>query len=507
MPHPTKPTYYLIAALLALPAAAYAAGPNPASTALTIYNDNFAVVRGTIPFTLKAGVNSVTATGITAQVEPSSVILRDLSGHRDLRILEQDYRGDTVSQGLLLYLNEGKTIDFQVAGANGGPPTIVQGKIIRSGYAPGSQNNYNYNSNQSDTTPLIEVNGQLQFGLPGQPLFPALADNSILTPTLEWKIDADQPGPVNAELAYITGGMSWDAAYNLIAPVQGDTLDMTAWVTIDNESGKEFDNAQIKLMAGDVNKIHDNSNGYPRVLGADQVYANAADNSLSTQATEKPLDNYHLYTLPNPTDLQNHETKQVQFLRAPHVQSSEIYVYDGLQLDPNQYQGWGYDNIRSQQDYGTQSAPKVAVEREFVNSEANGLGVPLPAGRVRFYRRDQDGQLEFIGENQIDHTPKGETLRIATGDAFDLTGTRTQTEYTIDNNHDFLDESFSIVLKNARATPANIRVVEHLYRALNWTITTSSDKYAKTDAHTIEFQIIVPPSADKTLTYSAHYTW
>jgi len=377
---------------------------------------------------------------------------------------------------------------------------------VRLSLAP-DYNPYNgYNTNRPSNTPLIEVNGKLEFDLPGTPLFPAFTDDSILSPTLEWTLYTDKPGLLNAELAYITEGITWDAAYNVIASKTGSNLDLTAWVTMDNESGKEFDDARIKLMAGDVNKIKTNRDGAYGEGGA--VYG-LQDNDaiISTRATEKALDEYHLYTLPNATTLRNHETKQVQFLQAGNIASQEVYVYDGLKLDQNQYNGWGYNNIRNQSDYGTESNTKIAIEREFVNSKVNGLGVPLPAGRVRFYRRDDDGQLEFIGEDNIGHTPPDETVKIVTGSAFDIVGNRTQESYSIGNNNTMLDESFLITLNNHKDTAVTVNVVEHLYREKNWTISVHSDPFDKLDAHTIQFKVQVPPNGEKTVTYSAHYSW
>ncbi len=477
--------------------------------ALTIYNENFAVVRDTIPLDLKAGTNQITYTGITSKLEPDSVILNDPTGRRTLSILEQNYRGDTVNQGMLLALNEGKTIDFQVPGVNGAPPTIIEGTIIRSGYRPTDINNNPYyynqyvNQNQFDSTPLVDVDGKLQFSLPGTPLFPSLADDSILKPTLDWSIYSDKAGAFDAELAYITDGITWESAYNVVAPETGSDLDLTAWVTIKNESGKEFDNAHIKLMAGDVNKVQPNNGGYSNF----SIGGPAMAKSINGLATEQALDEYHLYTLPNPTSLQNNETKQVEFLHAGKVASQELYIYDGLQMDPNQYNGWNYSNIRNTTEYGTQSNKKITIERDFVNSQANGLGVPLPAGKVRFYRRDSDGQLEFVGENTIDHTPKDETVKIVTGNAFDVVGSRTQINYSIDNAHDTAEESFSIALTNHKSTPIDITVVEHLYRAETWTIADSSDPYVKKDSNTINFLVNVPAGATKTVTYRVHYTW
>ena len=412
---------------------------------------------------------------------------------------------------MLLSLYEGQTIDFQVQ--HGDQTSIVSGKIIRSGYVPHTEAystfGYQYQQTQQGYAygaagqPIIEVAGKLQFSLPGIPLFPALSDDSILQPTLDWEIVTDHAGPLNAELAYITEGMTWKADYNVVSPEVGDTLDLTGWVTLDNETGKTFDNARIKLMAGDVSKIQ-NQGGYL----ANEAASFGAYRSVSPPTmTEKAFDEYHLYSLANPTTLRDREIKQVEFTRAANVTSKVIYVYDGLQIDPNQYNGWNYDNIRNQPQYGTQSNHKIFAMREFVNSAANGLGIPLPKGRMRFYRRDTDGQLEFIGENDIDHTPKDETIRVYTGNAFDLTGDRTQTNYKLDLQSPFADESFAITLHNHKTTPVEVRVVEHLYRGPNWTITAKTNIFLKTDASTLEFRVSLAPNEEKTINYTVHYTW
>jgi hypothetical protein len=222
-----------------------------AQPALTIYNQNFAVVRDSVPLDLQTGVNTVRYTGATAQVEPDSVILRDPTGKHSLQILEQNYRNDPVSQELLLSLFEGKTIDFEKTRMKDNTETreLISGKIIRSGYVPGGE----------AQQPIIEVNGKLQFSLPGQPRFPDLGDDTVLKPTLNWLLQSDKPGKVDAEVGYVTGGFDWSASYNLVSPEKGDHVDLVGWITMKNESGKTFENAKIKLMAGDVNKIQPQS--------------------------------------------------------------------------------------------------------------------------------------------------------------------------------------------------------------------------------------------------------
>ena len=481
--------------------------------ALTIYNQQFAVVRQKLPLDLKLGVNHVQVADITARLEPDSVILRPLDAGRRLQILEQNYRNDPVSQQLLLSFYEGKTIEFLQTDKDGGTH-VVQGKIVRSGYVshsagiqPNGQPYYQQQGAVAQTggdQPVIEVNGKLQFSLPGQPLFPALADDTVLKPTLAWELQTDKPGAATAEFSYVTGGMNWEASYNVVAPPKGSVLELVGWVTLDNQSGKTFREARIKLMAGDVNKVPP-----PRAItmgSAGAISYGVGGGQFGPPVQEKAFDEYHLYTLEHSSTLHNGETKQVEFVRAAGIQSQSVYVYDGFKIDQN-YGNWSYENIRQQESYGTLSNPKVWVMQEFKNSAANHLGMPLPKGRVRFYRRDDDGQLEFTGENDIEHTPKDETLRLYTGSAFDLTGERSRTEFRADFNGRWIDESFEMKVRNHKTTPVEVRIVEHLYRWTSWDIVKNSDPFKKMDSQRVEFVVQIPPDGEKIVNYKVHYSW
>jgi hypothetical protein len=465
-----------------------------AQPALTIYNQNFAVVRDTVPLDLQSGVNTVRYAGATAQVEPDSVILRDPAGKHSLQILEQNYRNDPVSQELLLSLFEGKTIDFENLRLKDNTQTreTVPGKIVRSGYVPGGE----------AQQPIIEVDGKLQFSLPGEPRFPDLGDDTILKPAFNWLLQSDKPGKFDAEVGYVTGGFDWSASYNLVSPEKGDFVDLVGWITMNNQSGKTFENAKIKLMAGDVNKIQP-----PQTFGMARRNAMMADIAGLAEppaVTEKAFDEFHLYSIARPTTLHDRETKQIEFVHAEKMFAPTIYVYDGA---PG-VQNWS-GTVNYEQAYGANTAnKKVWVFREFVNAETNHLGIALPAGKLRFYRRDDDGQLQFVGENSIDHTPRNETVRLMTGNAFDLVGERKQTNFKVDTGNKWIDESFEIKLRNRKKdTPVEIRVVEHLYRWSSWNITAKSDDFVKKDSQTIEFRIPVKPDEERTVTYTVHYSW
>jgi len=461
-----------------------------AEPALTIYNQNFAVVRDTVPLDLKSGVNNVRYADATARVEPDSVILRDPAGKHSLQIWEQNYRNDPVTQELLLSLFEGKTIDFQNSRMKDNTQSreFIPGKIIRSGYVPGG----------GSEQPIIEVNGKLQFTLPGTPLFPDLGDDTVLKPTLNWLLQSDQPGKFDAEVSYITGGFTWEADYNLVSPEKGDTVDLIGWVTMNNQSGKTFRDARIKLMAGDVNKIQPQN--YPMAAGRVMKMMDMA--TAAPAVTEKAFDEFHLYSLARTTTLLDRETKQVEFVRATDVKAPVIYIYDGAESGYRFYGG-----LNSDRGYGTQGNKKVRVMREFVNAETNHLGIALPKGKLRFYRRDADGQMEFVGEDMIDHTPRNETIRVTTGNAFDLVGERKQTNFRVDTGDKWLDESFEIKLRNHKKEAVTVRVVEHLYRWSNWAISQESAPHRQVDSKTIEYEVALGPDEEKVVTYTAHYTW
>ena len=481
-----------------------------AQTALTIYNQNFAVVRDVLSLELRQGVNELRYPGATVHLEPDSVVLRDPKNKVKFQILEQNFRNDPVSQDYLLSLFEGKTIEFERMTSEKGEPKkeIISGKIIRSGYVPhidamgdyGQRYAQRQNSYSSQSQPVIEVDGKLRFSLPGLPLFPTLGDDTILKPMLMWTIQSERPARLDAELSYVTGGMSWEADYNAVAPETGDTLDLIGWVTIDNQTGKNFEKANIKLMAGDVNKIQPEQ---PMYEARDAMRAMAK--APSGAVTEKAFDEFHLYTIARPTTLYDRETKQVEFVHASGIPSKPMYVYDGAKMEL--YRGWDPESIRMNREYGTQSNTKVWVMREFYNSTTNHLGMPLPKGRMRFYRRDTDGQMEFTGENMIDHTPHNELIRIFTGNAFDLVGERKRTDFKQDPHNHWLDETFEVKVRNHKKTDAEIRVVEHLYRWTNWEVTKKSDDFEKKDAQTIEFRVNVKPDEERTVTYTVHYSW
>ena len=454
-----------------------------AEVALTIYNQNLAVIRDVVPLSLEQGESRVTYDRATAQVIPDSVVLRDASGKLDFFLREQSYRNDPISQGLLLSLFEGKTIPFQRF-LSDGRVELIDGKIVRSGYSTG----------RAVKAPVIETEDGLQFSLPGTPLFPSLGDDSILRPTLSWLLATPEALSGEAQLSYLSRGFSWEASYNLVAPEEGETVTLSGWITTTNSSGTDFEDARLKLVAGDVNITQD------MPMSQIRSRSQAMDSFSSREkVAQKDFDDFHLYTLPRPITLRDKETKQVEFLRSPKVQARKSYLYD-----PVNYRFTGGRNTnRIEEKY----SKDVGIYWTFQNTDEDGLGIPMPAGKMRFYREDSaDGNLEFVGENRIDHTPNNEEVKVYTGNAFDLVGERKVTDFESDNNARTMKETIEVTLKNRSKKAHQIVAREHLWRWSNWEIN-SENPYEKTDSNSIEFSVELAPDEVKKITYEVIYNW
>jgi hypothetical protein len=479
---------FLALPLTALPLIAQQAS-SPVS--LTIYNQNFAVARTSVDLALHSGTNEVTTTEVTSQLEPDSVVLRDPTGKHEFSVVEQNYDAAIVNQDWLLQKYEGQSIDFQTNAyvddkTHTWIPVISHGKILRA------------------SPPLIEVDGKMQFQLPGTPVFPATTNGLLLKPTLRWQIASDHAASFPAELSYITQGFSWSATYNLVANTgtggsATEPMDLVGWITMQNNCGVDFPSASIKLIAGNVAKVQRAIGG----IGTGSGFMLKAQ-TAEVAVTQENFDDFHLYDLNRTTSLHNGETKQVEFLTANAVPVTRHYEFEpsaGFIYYPD---GGAVYDARS---YGLGRDTRVTVVNEFTNSTANHLGIPLPAGRLRLYRRDKSGAVQFAGEAEITHTPRNEKVRFVTGDAFDITAKRTQTDFRSNHAGRFIDESFSIEVKNQKDQPVTVHVVEHLYRSANWEIAQKSADYTKRDSSTIEFPVQVKPESSATVTYTVNYTW
>ena len=456
---------------------------------ITIYNDGFATVKDARVLAVEEGVSEARVTDMSRQLEPDSVILRELGAEPfGLRILEQSFINDPLTERLMLHQFEGQTVRFHEKRQDG---TVKEhaGKVIRSGYVPGEG---------AVEEPIIALDGGVVFDLPGQPVFEGIDAGAFLKPSLVWHVGSERAGNAEVEISYITAGMGWEATYSLIAPAEDlDEFDVSGWISLKNETGITFEDASLKLIAGDVQRAR------PPVPRERPVPMAAYMDYEAAMPEQRAFDEFHLYTLPRPVLLRNNELKQVEFVRASGVKGNRYYVYNPM--TSFRYHG----GIQQDPDYGITYDKKVGVRIEIENSAANNLGVPLPRGKIRLYRTDEkDGRRELTGENEIDHLPKDEWLKLDMGTAFDLVGERKRTAFRVDSTAKTMSETVEIRLRNRKeSTAVEIRVIEPMYRGSNWTITSSSLPHTQFDAQTVEFRAAVPAGGETVLTYSVRYSW
>ncbi len=326
----------------------------------------------------------------------------------------------------------------------------------------------------------------------------------ILEPTLVWDLMTDTAGERPVRLTYQTTGLTWRADYSVIINSDDTAVDVGSWVTVVNQSGVTFDNAKLKLVAGDVQRVTPQQNDY---RPADDANGESAVQDAEG-FEEKSFFEYHLYTLGRPTSLPDNSTKQIElFDAAEAVPAEKVFVYYGL---GDQFRGFRYgSDAYTDRNLGNQSNNKVDVYLTFKNAEDDGLGVPLPAGKLRVYKQDDaDNTLEFVGEDVIDHTAREETVLVKLGSAFDVVGERKQTDYQLDERGRTITESFEIKLRNRKEDQAvKVLVKENLFRWATWEIVDHSDDFEKIDARTVHFPVTVAPDEEKVVTYTVKYTW
>ncbi len=453
---------------------------------VTVYNSNLGLIKETRPFTLKNGVNSVSVVDVAAQIDPTSVHFKSLTAPEAVSVIEQDFRYDLISQDKLLQRYLGKEIELQRYGLGGEKTERVKGVLLASS---GGR--------------ILRVGDKLVLNPQGEAILPELPEGLLTKPTLMWLLNSKKAGEHTGEISYLTGGLSWNADYVLVIDKDDAKGDLNAWVTVSNNSGATYKDAKLKLVAGDVHRAPVPAAPMGRMYAAKMAMsAEMADGGM----TEKSFFEYHLYSLGRLTTLAENSSKQVEMASAANVPTRKLFVYDGAAG----FVGWNHFGDSGYWDpgYGVGGMnKKVSVFFELENKKQNNLGIPLPKGRVRVYKKDDDGSLQLAGEDAIDHTPKDEKVRVKMGEAFDVVGERKRTNYQSDWKGRKFEETFEIKLRNHKESDATVTVVEHLYRWTNWKIVESSAKWTKKDAQTIEFEVPVKKDGETAVTYTVKYSW
>lgn len=437
--------------------------------AVTIYNDNLALVKDQRKIKLKNGLNSLALRDVSAQIRPETALLRSLTSTGSLSVLEQNFDFDLLTPQKLLEKYVGKSVGIIRMNPATGVETTEQAQVL-------SANN----------GVVLKIGDRIETGIPGRIVYSDVPANLRDRPTLVVQLQNKGAAEQNVELSYLTGGLGWKADYVAELNANEDRLDLSGWVTLTNTSGTSYRNAKLQLVAGDVNRVREQ-----RPVAMDAMRAKSMARAEAAPMAEESLLEYHLYTLDRPTTIAESQTKQVALLSANGVPAHKELVLRGAD----------YYYQSSYGDLGQKM--KVGVFIEFDNKESTHLGMPLPKGILRVYKKDSSGNAQFVGEDAIDHTPKNETVRLKLGDAFDVTADKKQTDFKKLPNpakgNSLFESAYEIVLKNAKKEPVTVTVQEPI--PADWKILKSSHAAEKASSNTAVWHIEVPAEGKATLTY------
>jgi hypothetical protein len=440
--------------------------------AVTVYNSNVALVRDVRRLRLPAGTVDLRYMDIAAQVNPATVHIVSLSAPKDLSVLEQNYEYDLLSPQKLLqkYVGKELTLVRVVTENNSSKEIPVKATLLALNEGP-----------------VWKVGDEIVTGMGADRyVFPDLPGNLYSKPTLVWLLENTKAGDQTVEASYLTNQVNWSADYVLTIGADQKGADLNGWVTVINNSGTAFRNAQLQLVAGEVHRVSEAQPPAPRPVVMKAAIAGVP------QFVQEPISEYHLYTLERRTNLQDNETKQISLLEAAGVGFEKIFEVDG--------QTYYYHNA---QRPGEPIKEPVQVHIKFKNSRENSLGIPLPAGTVRVYQGDSKGRLQFIGEDRIGHTPKDEAVDLHIGNAFDVVAERKQTDFKAFGRA--FEFAFEISLRNHKPEPISVVVNEPI--GGDWTMLDSNYKYEKTAAFAAQFQVPVAANAESVLKYRVRVQW
>lgn len=441
--------------------------------ALSIYNNDLAFVRDSRNAELAAGRNSVAFKGVAEKIMPETAML---VGNR-ISVIEQNYNYNLLTPINIVNESVGKTVKTALYDEKTGTTTFDQAKIIDSNYG----------------NPILQFSYGIETHFPGRLIFESLPENLTSRPTLSADLQAEAAGNNKLELAYLTRGISWKADY--VADITGeDNLNLKGWITLNNESGADYKNALVQLVAGSVNMV---SQAQPRpvpMMFAAKAMRNAEMASMDSAAgapQQEALADYYIYTLPFKTTITDKQSKQVTLLSKDKVKYSKEYrLVSPLYLWFNM----------SESEFKRQN-PEVIFK--FVNNAASNLGEPLPAGIVRFYENDKSGKVQFLGESNLEQLAVGDNTELKIGQSFDVAvkGKVTNIKNIAKN---ITEAEAEIKFNNSKEKPETV-VFEQNFQS-NWEIISESLKHDKKNASTAAWKVEVPAKSQAVLTYKVRLT-
>lgn len=439
------------------------------TVAVTIYNNNLALVKDQRKVKLHSGLNNFALRDVSAQIRPETALLRSLSNAGSFIALEQNFDFDLLTPQKLLEKYVGKNVSIIKTNPATGIETTEQATVL-------SANN----------GIVMKIGNRIETGIPGRIVYDDVPANLRDRPTLVTKLSNKITAEQTVELSYLTGGLGWKADYVAELSPKEDSIDLSGWVTLNNTSGATYNNAKLQLVAGDVNTVQDSA---PRAMAMRKNISMVAE--ASAPMAEESLLEYHLYTLDRPTTIAENQTKQVALLSASNIPARKELVLRGADY----YYGSSYGNLGQKM--------KVAAFVEFDNKEAAKLGMPLPKGTMRVYKKDSQGNAQFVGEDSIDHTPKNEVVRLKLGDSFDITADKKQTDFKTlprpAKGNSMYESAYEIVLKNAKKERVTVTVQEPI--PAEWKIIKENYPSLKASSNTAIWKIEIPAESKTTLTY------
>lgn len=435
--------------------------------AVAIYNDDLALVKDARRVKLERDFNKLAWREVSARMRPETAQLRNLTHPAGFHLQEQNFDFDLLTPEKLLEKYLGKEVT-----------------VIRTNPATGAETRETATVLATNGGAVLKFADRIETGIPGRLAFSGVPENLRDKPTLVISLINPVAGEQNLELSYLTAGLSWHADYVAELNERDDHLDFNGWVTLTNQSGAAYPNARLQLVAGDLNRVR------KQFLTSRDAMAMPAKMAEVEEIKQESLFEYHLYTLQRPTTLAENQTKQVALLSATNVPVRKEFLLMGA----NYYYFGQYGDVGQKL--------KVGVFVEFQN-KGEGLGVPLPKGIVRVYKKDTQGNAQFVGEDQIDHTPRNEIVRLKLGDAFDVTADKKQTDFQRlggEGRHNAVFETaYQIVLKNAKKEAVTVTVREPVPG--DWTMVSESQPHTKAASGVAEWKISVPADGKTTLTY------
>ena len=427
------------------------------NVAVTIYNSNVGLVKDTRLIEFKPGIHELKFMDVAGKIDPTTVHIKSLANGSSLRVLEQNYEYDLLSPQKLLEKFVGQKVHLATLHPETKKEESVEAILL---------------STQGGN--IFQIGEKIHIGHPGRILLSKIPENLIPQPTLVWMLENKLSKPQKLEASYLTSGINWKADYVAVLNKSDTMTDLTGWVTIDNRSGATYQNALLKLVAGDIHRVQEEMKmDYARVKLA-------AKEAASPQFKEESFFEYHLYTLDRRTTVKDNQTKQMTLLDANQIPLKKLFLFAG---HPQYYY--------HQMNQGSQKQ-KIGVFLELENSKKNNLGIPLPKGTIRVYKEDKEGSLQFIGEDRIDHTPKDEKFKIKTGEAFDVVGERIQTDYKRLGPNLF-EVAFEVSLRNHKKEDIKVLVEEPIPG--DWEMLSNTHSFEKLSARLIRFD--VPVAKDK----------